>query len=912
MLTLKKLTTEFQNSPVGIDEPSPRFSWILQASDKNTLQSEYRIRVSNGEETVWDSGTVKDSQSVLIPYAGAPLLARTTYTLRVTVADNHGERAEAEGSFETGLLDAENIKASWITYQTEPDALPVYRKQFSLDGKVKNARLYASALGVYGVTLNGGKAGDSCLAPGWTSYPHRIHYQVYDVTELLHKENELRITVGKGWYTGPFGFTNTPNNYGDTTAAIAQLEITFEDGRAQTLVTDGSWEYGTGSVKRGEIYDGETIDHTAAYSAIGTVKLFDHTVDILTAQKNEPVRVKQRIKPRKVFTTPKGEVVLDFGQNLVGVIEAELDCPRGTEVTLHHAEVLDKDGNFYTENLRAARAVDTFICGGGKELFHPEFTFHGFRYAQVEGLGEAFDINSFTACVMFSDMEEIGSFRCSHKKVNRLWDNIRWGQRGNFLDVPTDCPQRDERLGWTGDAQVFASTAATIMNTALFFEKWLIDLKSEQTAEHGVPHIIPNIMGNVEGAAAWSDAATIIPWQLYEAYGDVRVLQTQYESMKGWVEYIRGKAGMSCLWQSGFQYGDWLALDKEEFADRTGATDVYLVATAYYALSTELVAKTARVLGLEDDAKAYEALHWDIVRAFRREYITETGRMASETQTACVLALYFHLAADKHRERILQTLKTNIQKHNGHLVTGFVGTPYLCHLLSDSGLHDVAGEIFLKEDFPSWLNCVNLGATTIWERWDSMKADGSFDESGMNSFNHYAYGAIGSWMMQTLAGLKPLQPGYKEISVQPMPIKGITHVSASLETPYGLLSCAWRCENKQMTVEVTVPANTSAQIKLPEKDETISVGSGRYSYTYATTLELAKERYSRESTLGELLENPAAKPYLENIMPGMTDNDMIKLAYPMTVTQMSANMPPGADAVFDGLIAELNRLETEL
>ncbi|HPF88925.1 MAG TPA: alpha-L-rhamnosidase C-terminal domain-containing protein, partial [Candidatus Limiplasma sp.] len=331
----------------------------------------------------------------------------------------------------------------------------------------------------------------------------------------------------------------------------------------------------------------------------------------------------------------------------------------------------------------------------------------------------------------------------------------------------------------------------------------------------------------------------------------------------------------------------------------------------YYALSTELVAKTARVLGLLEDAEAYEALYEQIVSAFRREYITATGRLASETQTACVLALYFQLAAPEHRARILQTLRTNIQKHNGHLVTGFVGTPYLCHTLSDNGLHELAGEIFLKEDFPSWLNCVNLGATTIWERWDSMKADGSFDESGMNSFNHYAYGAIGSWMMRTLAGLKPLKPGYRESLIRPMPIKGITGVTASLDTPYGPLRCAWRCRNRQMTVDITVPANTTAQIKLPDKEDTIVVGSGEYHYAYATTLELDKERYSRESTLGELMESPATKPYLEKVMPGMTDNTMIKLAYPMTITQMSANLPQGADAVFDSLIAELNRLEKE-
>lgn len=913
MLAIRNFTTEYQTNPLGIDEAAPRFSWILQSDAKNTVQASYRLQIASPQEAVWDTGDVKSAQSVLVAYAGAPLLPMTRYTIALSATNNHGHTATAEGWFETGLMAPREVKAGWITHGYEDGTVPcpVYRRQFLLDGKVKTARIYASALGVYELTLNGEAVGDICLAPGWTSYPHQIQYQTYDVTSMLAAENTLDMTVGNGWYTGIFGFTNTPNHYGTRTAAWAQIEITYEDGHTQTIITDESWFYGTGYRRASEIYNGEIIDHTFTPSIDGKAVLFDHPTDVLRAQRNEPVRITQRIKPVKRFITPKGEVVMDFGQNLVGVIEASLSCPRGTQVTLRHAEVLDKEGNFYTENLRGAKATDTFICNGGEEVFRPAFTFHGFRYLQIEGLGDAPDMAWFTACVMHSDMPEIGTFSCSHKKVNRLWENILWGQRGNFLDVPTDCPQRDERLGWTGDAQVFASTAAYAMNTALFFDKWLRDLAFEQTPEHGVPHIVPNIMGTSDGAAAWGDAATIIPWTVYQAYGDQRILENQYESMKGWVEFIRSRAGEKHLWQSGHQYADWLALDKEELIDRVGATDIYLVATAYYAYSTALVARAAQILGKEEDAAAYTALHSAIVQAFREEYITRTGRMVSETQTGCVLALHFDLAEEAHRTRILASLRENLLRHNNHLVTGFVGTPYLCHTLSENGLHDIAGEVFLKEDYPSWLGCVNLGATTIWERWDSMKADGSFDESGMNSFNHYAYGSIGSWMVEKLGGLNMLAPGYQKSRIAPMPIKGITSVSVALDTPYGKLACAWRCENKQFVVDIAVPVGTTADVTLPDRQDTFTLGSGQYHYAYETEMMLEKERYSRDSTMGELMENPATVGILEGMMPGMTDNPMIKMAYGMTVSSMMAMMPEGGAAMFDALIETLNRLEKE-
>lgn len=912
MLIIKELKTEYRVNPVGIDSPLPRFSWILESDENDTVQVSYDINVIDSEGTVWNSGIVKSDESVLLEYAGFPLRPRTLYQIMLEVMDNHGNKAFTSGSFETGLMQKENFKGGWIThgYEDKIKTCQIFIREFSIKEKPKLARIYASALGIYCISMNGHKVGDIFFAPGWTNYKKRIQYQCYDITKLLHEENHIEITVANGWYSGEFGFLLKPNHYGNRTAIWSQIEIVFENGKTETIISDENWHYGTGPVRYAEIYHGETIDYNCEVTIDGRVRLFDYPMDVLTAQESEPVRIIERIKPVKKIITPKCETVLDFGQNLTGVVETRLECPEGTTITLRHAEVLDKDGNFYTENLRQARATDTFTCkGGGEEIFMPGFTFHGFRYIKIEGLGETPELDWFTACVMHTDMEKTGNFECSHAGVNRLYRNIIWGQRGNFLDIPTDCPQRDERLGWTGDAQFFASTAAFNYNVALFFTKWLRDLKTEQTREHGVPHVIPNILGDAEGAAAWSDAATIIPWVMFQVYGDKRLLAEQYESMKGWVEYIRSKTKDGNLWQSGYQYADWLALDKEESSDRVGATDIYLVATSYYAYSTAIVAEAAKILGYNEDADHYVQLHRNIIAAFNKEYITQTGRMVSETQTACVLALHFGLADERYRPRIHQSLISNLAKHNNHLTTGFVGTPYLCHTLSENGCHDLAGTIFLKEDYPSWLYAVKLGATTVWERWNSMKADGSFDESGMNSFNHYAYGSIGSWIYQKIGGITIVEPGYKKSRIAPLPVKGITSASTLIKTVYGELSCCWQCKNKVFTVDITVPCNTNAVINIPGRDETLALGSGSYHYEYPTELVLEIDRYSMESTLGEIFDNPVAMEILNQHVPDIANNPMIKFALSQTINQLTGMMPPGGAELFKIVIEECNEVE---
>jgi alpha-L-rhamnosidase len=515
MLKFLKLTTEYRKNPLGIDVSTPRFSWVFDSDQNNTVQKSYTVKVSGNGSIAWDSGVVESGQSVLIEYAGAPLVASTRYRVEVSVTDNHGEKAKAEGWFETGLLKGENFMSKWITHPFEDDVepCPVFVKEFALTDKmVKSARIYASALGLYELSLNGSKVGDAFFAPGWTNYRKRIQYQTYDITGMLQENNRLEITTAGGWYQGVFGVFNKPHNYGTRTAVIAQIRIEHQDGSIETIISDESWGCTIGKRRSSEIYNGEIIDNTFVSESEKAVTVIEHPKNVLVCQESDPVRITQRLAVKELIITPNGEAVLDFGQNIAGVVEARLNCPCGTKITLRHAEVLDKNGNFYTENLREAKATDTFICAGtGEEVFLPAFTFHGFRYVHIEGLGTEIDICRFTACVLHTDMPETGCFSCSNDGINQLQSNIKWGQRSNFLDIPTDCPQRNERFGWTGDAQMFSSTAAYNMNVALFFTKWLRDLAVEQTTESGVPHIVPNILGEHEGSAAWAMRQPLSP-----------------------------------------------------------------------------------------------------------------------------------------------------------------------------------------------------------------------------------------------------------------------------------------------------------------------------------------------------------------------------------------------------------------
>lgn len=911
MLRLYDLTVDYLTSPVGMDRPAPRFSWKLDSNSENTVQTAYVLKV-NGETV----SKAESSQSILIPYTGQDLLPRWVYTWEVTVWDNHGQSACAQSSFETGLMNGNQFAehAQWITsgWSADQTASPVFVKTFPIAKPVSRARLYATCLGLYEAELNGSKLGDTFFAPGWTSYRKRLQYQTYPL-EVKPGENELRFTLGSGWYRGPLGFNPTPNHYGDTLALLAMLVVTYEDGSEEIIGTDESWTVTEGAIRFSEIYDGESQDTTLTERHTGPAVGYDHGFDMLIGQENEPVRCLKRLDAAKIFTAPNGDLLVDFGQNLTGWAEIKITGRPGQKLVLRHAESLDENGNFYTGNLSFAKATDTYILNGEAQLLRPHFTFHGFRYLCVAGLEEGQEA-VFTACHLSSDLKETGSFECSDKRVNRLQQNIVWGMRDNYLDVPTDCPQRSERLGWTGDVTAFAPTAAFNANIMPFMRKWLRDLAADQDPATGMAQVVPDVLSDgtggssQNGSAYWGDCATVLPWTLYQVYGDKQVLDEQYPSMKTWVEYVRRQCGSNGLWQTGFQYGDWLGLDSESCAlgdERKGATDDYFVANVCYLWSLQILSQSAELLGHEEDAKMYRELRAQVLEAFREEYVTKTGRLVSETQTALTLALHFHMVEEKHRGAIADRLEANISAHKTHLTTGFIGTPYACLALSDNGKHETAGKLLLQEDNPGWLYEVGMGATTVWERWNSILPDGSFNPANMNSLNHYAYGSIGDWMYTRLAGLRLLEPGYKTFALKPMFIAGITWVKLCFESVYGAIRIGWRCENGTVTVDVQVPANTVCLLTLPEKDGEIRLGSGAYHYAYPTETRLEKERYTLESTLKTMLQHPAARPLLEQYMPGMADNPMLQYVMNEPIASLLA-YSPDAKPLYERILQAMN------
>ncbi len=862
-LKVVSLTCEYRKALLGTDVRKPRFAWKIGSGRRGTRQSAYRIQVAGPDgdfsAPVWDTGKVESDQSIQVEYAGPALQPRTRYYVRVKVWDNHGtESAWSDAEYwETGLLSPDEWKAQWITPRADrldPQTQAVFmlRKSFGLKPKIRSARIYATAAGLYEIHVNGRRVGDALFAPGWTSYRHRHQYQTYDVTDHLRDgRNAIGVLLGDGWYKGELTWLGKRNVYGDRRALLLQVHVRYEDGSEDVLVSDPSWKAATGPILMSEIYAGETYDARLEQDGWSEPEFDDsawhecETLDLpyhqLVAQENWPTRVTEVVKPVSVIHTPAGETVLDMGQNLVGRVRLTVQAERGTRIELQHAEVLDKDGNFYVGNLRKAKQTVVYIArGNGVENYAPHFTFQGFRYVKVQGLpnvSDTFLLESFRAEVIHSDMERTGDFACSHAAVNRLYRNIVWGQRGNFLDVPTDCPQRDERLGWTGDAQIFIRTAAFNYHVAPFFTKWLRDLKADQRPTGSVPFVVPNALGDYISdmwgdetytSSAWGDAATVCPWTVYLYYGDVRLLEEQYDSMKAWVEFIRSQGNNEYLWNTGFHFGDWLALDAHE-GSYFGATPTDLVATAYYALSTRILRDTARVLGKEDDARVYQALLEGIIVHFRKTFVREDGRMAARTQTAHVLPLAFGLVEGEVRETIARELDALVKENDYHLTTGFVGTPHLCQALSENGYHETAVRLLLQDTYPSWLYSISRGATTIWEHWDGIRPDGTFWSDDMNSFNHYAYGAIGDWMVRYLVGLNMDESAaaFKKFRFRPrIPDFGLTYARVQFESPYGTIRAGWYKEENQTRFELTVPANTMAEIVIPREAHQVLLEDG--------------------------------------------------------------------------------------
>ena len=833
------LLTENKTNPIGLDMASPRFSWAIESAKRNTSQTAYEIKITEAKKLVWSSDKVNSNQSVYIDYAGPKLSSNTKYNWQVRVWDNQGTASEwsASNSFQTALLSVSDWQAKWIVpgfVEASNRPSPIFRKQFAATKKLVSAIANITAHGMYEAQINGQRVGDAYLTPGWTSYSTRLQYQTYDVTNLIKTgANAIGVSLGSGWYRGIIGFSNNKDFYGKDIALLFQLNITYSDGSKEIVISDDSWKANTGSIEYSEIYNGETVDARKEKAGWATAnfndeswlpaKLANFDKANLIATQNELVKKHEVFKPVKIFTTTKGEKVIDFGQNLVGWVVMKAKGNEGDKITLSHAEVLDKQGNFYTENLRAAKAQNTYVLSGvGLETFEPHFTWQGFRYLRIEGYPGEITADNFSAVALYSDMKPTGEFTSSNTLVNQLQHNIQWGQKGNFLDVPTDCPQRDERLGWTGDAQVFSRTATFNMNVHSFFAKWLKDLAADQK-DGKVPFVVPNVIGaDALNSTGWADVATIIPWNLYIAYGDKKILTDQYASMKAYVESIN-KVAKDDLWNTGFHFGDWLFYRPEDDNDgKSAVTDKYLIAQCFYAHSTQLLINAATVLNKKEDMALYTAQLSRIKAAFMKEYVSPNGRLISGTQTAYTLALNFDLLPENLRQQAAKRLVDNIESYGNHLTTGFLGTPYLCHVLTRFGFTNVSYKLLLQEKYPSWLYPVKMGATTIWERWDGQKPDSSFQSVGMNSFNHYSYGAIGDWMYRQMVGLDTYEDGagYKHSKVQPHIGGGFTNASASLDTYYGKLSSGWKLQGEDIYLDVIIPANTTSSVFIPTKDAT--------------------------------------------------------------------------------------------
>jgi alpha-L-rhamnosidase len=848
--------------PLGLGVARPRLSWRTETDATGWFQSAYQIEVRDAGRgaALWDSGRVESGESVLVPYAGPPLPSRQRCAWRVRVWGGDGSASEWSdpASFEVGLLEPGDWSARFITPDWDEDTTtsqpcPYFRREFEISGEVASARLYATALGVYEAEINGVRASDDVLAPGWTSYHHRLRYQTYDVTGLLRPgRNAIGAVLGDGWARGNLGFRTRRNRYTDRLALLAQLEITLADGTTQRVVTDGSWRAAKGPILAADLYNGETYDarlELRGWSRPGYddgawagVRLLDRDLGTLVAPTGPPVRRTEEVRPVAIAASLSGKTTVDYGQNLAGRVRLRVSGPRGTAITLRHAEVLE-GGEVFTRALGSAQATDRYILKGeGVEEYEPRFTFHGFRYVEVSGWPGDLQPDEMIAVVCHSDMTRTGWFECSDPDVNRLHENIVWSLRDNFLDIPTDCPQRSERLGWTGDIQVFAPTACLLYDVAGFLTSWLADLAADQLPDGGVPFVVPDILQkdlpHASSAAGWSDAAVIVPWVLYQHYGDRGLLAAQYASMRGWVEHVARRAGDGLIWDRGFQFGDWLDPAAPPNAPGDARADRYLVATAYFAHSTELLSRAAGVLGKDDDARRYAELAGKIREAFCARYAPD-GLRSSTAQTELVLALAFDLLREGQRTAAARLAEV-IEQEGGHLGTGFLGAFRLCDVLTEHGFIDVAYALLFQRTCPSWLYPVTKGATTIWERWDAILPDGSINPGEMLSFNHYAFGAIGAWLYTTIAGIQldPEQAGWRRFRLRPRPGDGLTYARARVVSPYGPVESSWEIKAGRFSLSVALPPNTTAEVSLPGHDAApLEVGSGRHEWQLANWRE---------------------------------------------------------------------------
>lgn len=861
-MNIIKCRTNHMINPLGFAMERAIVSWVAD-SDVSKKQVRAQIKVANDKEMkdllfVSDASENPNSTALELPIE---LEARTAYYWTVEVWGDAGDSALSDVNyFETGKRD-EELLGDWITTPMDHSISPYIRKSMSFSKAITKARLYMTGLGLYWLEVNGQKVGNDYFAPGCTGIDRLIQVYTYDLTDMLKQgDNVLGVMMGNGWTKGLFGTSSKFHlePYLDDYLLKAELRVEFADGSEQVIVTDDSWKCTASPILADSIYDGEVFDERKAIKNWSDSSCCDCEWEQMKIAKDIkvnvpehpelgklydrlslPIIIKETVKPIAFIRTPAGETVLDLGQNIAGWVRMKVHEPAGTVIKLSHGEILQNDC-FYNDNLRKAKAEYTYISDGTEQVVSPHFTFYGFRYVKIEGNTTELSLDDFEGCVVYSDLEETGNIVTSDARINRLIANAKWSQKDNFLDVPTDCPQRNERMGWTGDAQMFCKTASYNMETYAFYTKYLRDLWVEQRDRDGmVGHLVPSFIKKEPtetsfywGSCAWGDAAVIIPWTMYNHYGDAYILKQQYPSMKAWIDWIvRNSLGETGLWEKGFNFGDWLALDGDENQEdnRYGGTDVTFVASAYLKYSSELVAKAAKVLGHTSDAEYYQEISNRTRKAIQGRYFTSDGVGVIQTQTAHILALAMNLVKDEHRKIIAEGLLNLLKKSNMHLTTGFVGTPFLCKVLSEEGYSEAAYELLFQKDFPSWLYEVDMGATTIWERWNSVLPDGSISDTGMNSLNHYTYGSIAQWMYENMCGLTLKEKGFKSFYVKPEFSKYFEHVDMWYDSPKGKICVKWNeVQDGEYRLYVKVPFDTTAVVKVPWKEEEIVLEAGEY------------------------------------------------------------------------------------
>lgn len=862
------ITINHMIEPLGFDLDSLRIQFKLEHDTNKIENLNKQLIIEDGNEIIYQSEQLPlENEFYFEP--DVSLMPRTRYVITVIVSDEK-DVIQEKTFFETGKMK-EPFIANWIgSKQVYTNS--VFEKKFTTNKEILQARVYMTGLGLYESTIGNQKIGEEYLTPGVTAYDQWVQVQTYDVSKLLKiGENSWQISVADGWYQGKYGFDGGKEKiYGDRHLALAELHINYQDGTKEIIVTDESWQVTQGKVSASAIYYGEDFDATYELNDWQKVEVVSHPYDILTDRLSLPVKIMEEIPAQTIIKTPKGETVIDFGQNQAGWVMFYNREPKGVKITIEVGEIL-QEGNFYRDNLRQARAAFTYISDGKEGWVRPHFTFFGYRYAKVNGFTKNLQLTDFKAAVLYSQMSTTGEIQTENAKVNRLFQNILWGQKSNFLDVPTDCPQRDERLGWTGDANVFSNTAAINMDSFAFFKKYMKDVSIEQKNHAGMVTMYAPAMGNhAGGAAVWGDAATFIPWNMYQIYGDMAILKQNYTSMKAWVDWIGAHSTDKTLWTGTFQFGDWLALDGENPALPTGKTEEDYIASVYYYYSSWIVAQTAKLLGFEDDYKKYLQQATNIKQAIRQEYVTANGRLAMDTQTAYALALYFDIIPEQQRSRVVKDLVVRLHKDNDHLKTGFVGTPFICQVLSKFGEHDLAMKIFMNEDLPSWLYAVNLGATTVWERWDSVLPDGSMNPEGMNSLNHYSIGAIMEWAYKYLVGIQPLSPGYQKVRIAPNFNYRLKQVAGHFDSIYGRIAVSYQIEKDNyhtIELKVNIPTGVQAKLELPRSEgqeiiingkvdnsEDLLLDSGEYLITYQPNQDFI-QRYDEQTKVIEIMQD---------------------------------------------------------